>query len=160
MRVKCGILLILGMVVASLACAKGDAELTLEVDRKLKADGVKTLSAAVKDGVAVLSGEVENDSVITKAEASARAVEGIRSVDSSNVVVTSKTDARAGNGTGSTSQLNADLINSGCKGASAVSLNGVVMVVGEVPAAKFDECSEIVARSGISGIRNEMKKGR
>jgi len=62
------------------ACGKSDADLTKAVSDKLAADKITGVNATVKDGVATLSGEVADVTVKTKAENSAKAVEGIKSV--------------------------------------------------------------------------------
>ncbi len=68
------------------ACGKSDADLTKAVQDKLAADKVTGVTVAVKDGVATLTGEVADITVKTKAAASAKAVEGIKSVTDSTTV--------------------------------------------------------------------------
>ena len=67
------------------ACGKSDADLTKAVQDKLVADKVTGVTVAVKDGVATLTGEVADITVKTKAEAAAKTVEGIKSVDGANL---------------------------------------------------------------------------
>ena len=62
------------------ACGKSDADLQKAVAAKLAADGVTGVTATVKDGVATLTGEVADVTVKSKAEASAKSVEGVKSV--------------------------------------------------------------------------------
>ena len=62
------------------ACGKSDGDLTKAVTDKLAADKVTGVTASVKDGVATLSGEVADVTVKSKAEASAKGVEGVKSV--------------------------------------------------------------------------------
>jgi hyperosmotically inducible periplasmic protein len=68
------------------ACGKSDADLTKAVQDKLAADKVTGVTVAVKDGVATLTGEVADITVKTKAAASAKTVEGIKSVTDSTTV--------------------------------------------------------------------------
>ena len=68
------------------ACGKSDADLTKAVQDKLAADKVAGVTVAVKDGVATLSGEVADITVKNKAAASAKTVEGIKSVTDSTTV--------------------------------------------------------------------------
>lgn len=67
------------------ACGKSDADLTKAVQDKLAADKVTGVAVSVKDGVATLTGEVADITVKTKAEAAAKTVEGIKSVDGANL---------------------------------------------------------------------------
>lgn len=68
------------------ACGKSDADLTKAVQDRLVADKVTGVTVAVKDGVATLSGEVADITVKSKAAASAKAVEGIKSVTDGTTV--------------------------------------------------------------------------
>lgn len=68
------------------ACGKSDADLTKAVQDKLAADKVTGVTVAVKGGVATLTGEVADITVKNKAAASAKAVEGIKSVTDSTTV--------------------------------------------------------------------------
>jgi osmotically-inducible protein OsmY len=67
--------LVLSVVLA--ACGKSDADVQKAVQAKLTADGVTGVTAAVKDGVATLSGEVADITVKNKAEGSAKGVDGV-----------------------------------------------------------------------------------
>jgi osmotically-inducible protein OsmY len=69
------------------ACGgKSDADLQKAVNDKLAADKVTGVTVAVKDGVATLTGEVADAGVKSKAETSAKGVEGIKSVTNSLTV--------------------------------------------------------------------------
>lgn len=81
MKVKFFTVLMLAVALFMSACGKSDADLTKAATDKLAADKVVGVTVTVKDGVATLTGEVENVTVKTKAEASAK-VEGIKSIDS------------------------------------------------------------------------------
>ena len=65
------------------ACGKSDADLTKAASDKLTADKVTGVTVAVKDGVATLTGEVADITVKSKAEASVKSVDGIKSVTNS-----------------------------------------------------------------------------
>ena len=160
MRAKFLTVLMLAIAVMAAACGKSDADLTKAVTDKLKADGVTGVTATVKDGVATLTGEGADITVKTKAEASAKAVEGIKSVTNSLTTKPLPVATPAAADPALTGKINEDLKKAGCTGASAASVNGVVTVVGEVPAAKYRECVQIVQQSGITGIKNELKQGK
>ncbi|MDI1242236.1 MAG: BON domain-containing protein [bacterium] len=160
MKVKVFMVLMLATAIMASACGKSDADLTKAVTNKLTTDGVTGVTATVKDGVATLTGEVADQTVKTKAEASAKAVDGVKSVTNSLTLRPLPVATPAAADPALTGKINEDLKKAGCTGASAASVNGVVTVVGEVPAAKYRECVQIVQQSGITGIKNELKQGK
>src|SRR5215207_5685608 len=85
MRIKFLSLISIAAVLFLAACGKSDADLQKAVADKLAADGISGVTASVKDGVAALTGEVADVTVKTRAEASAKTVDGIKSVDTSNL---------------------------------------------------------------------------
>ena len=159
MRAKFLTVLMLAIAVMAAACGKSDADLTKAVNDKLKTDGVTGATATVKDGVATLTGEVADQTVKAKAEASAK-VEGIKSVTNNLTLKPLPVATPAAADPALTGKINEDLKKAGCTGASAAVVSGVVTVVGEVPAAKYRECVQIVQQSGITGIKNELKQGK
>lgn len=142
------------------ACGKSDADLTTAVNDKLRADGVTGVTVAVKDGVATLTGEVADITVKSKAEASAKAVAGIKSVDVANLRTKPLPVATpAAADPALTGKITEDLKKAGCTGASVTVVNGKVTVTGEVPNAKYATCIQTIQQSGITGIDNQLKKG-
>ena len=85
MKVKFLTVLTIAAVAFLAACGKSDADLKTAVESKLTADGVSGVTVAVNGGVATLTGEIA-DITKNKAEASAKAVEGIKSV-TNNITV-------------------------------------------------------------------------
>ncbi len=80
MKVKYLTVLTLAFALFMSACGKSDADLLKAANDKLTADKVMGVTVAVKDGVATLTGEVADAAVKSKAEASVKTVEGIKSV--------------------------------------------------------------------------------
>ena len=80
MKVKFLTVLTLAIALFMSACGKSDADLQKAATDKLTADKVVGATVAVKDGVATLTGEVADVTVKSKAEASVKSVEGIKSV--------------------------------------------------------------------------------
>ncbi len=80
MKVKVFTVLTLAFALFMMACGKSDADLQKAAADKLTADKVTGVTVAVKDGVATLTGEVADAAVKTKAEATVKGVEGIKSV--------------------------------------------------------------------------------
>ena len=160
MRVKFFTVLMLAIAMMAAACGKSDAALTTAVNDKLKADGVTGVTVAVKDGVATLTGEVSDQAAKAKAETSAKAVEGIKSVTNSLTLKPLPVATPAAADPALTGKITEDLKKAGCTGANVAVTAGVVTVVGEVPAAKYRECVQVVQQSGIVGIKNELKQGK
>src|SRR5688500_14960492 len=80
MKIKFLTVLTVAIALFITACGKSDADLTKAVQDRLTADNVSGVTVAVNDGVATLSGQVADITVKNKAEASAKAVEGVKSV--------------------------------------------------------------------------------
>ena len=87
MKVKFFTVLTLACALFMMACGKSDADVQKAVTDKLAAEKVTGVTVAVKDGVATLSGEVADATVKSKAEAAAKGVEGVKSVDTAKLTV-------------------------------------------------------------------------
>lgn len=159
MKIKFITVLTLAVALFMSACGKSDADLQKAATDKLATDKVTGVTVAVKDGVATLTGEVADAAVKKKAEESVKAVEGIKSVTNNCTLKPLPVATPAANDQALTGKINEDLKKGGCTGANAVVVSGTVSVVGEVPAAKYRDCVQIVNQSGITGIKNELKKG-
>ena len=160
MKLRSLTILMLAFAILAAACGKKDADIATAVNDKLKADGVTGVTASVKDGVATLTGEVADITVKTKAEASAKTVDGVKSVTNNVTTKPLPVATPAAPDQALTGKVNEDLKKAGCTGANAAVVNGVVTVVGEVPAAKYRECVQVVNQSGVTGIKNELKQGK
>ncbi len=143
------------------ACGKSDADLTKAVQDKLAADKVTGVTVAVKDGVATLTGEVADVTVKSKAEASAKAVEGIKSVDATKVTtkplptpVPPPADPML---KGKTEE---NLKKAGCTGVTIEVKDGTVTASGTVAEAKYVECVQIIQQSGLGKMENKIVKGK
>jgi osmotically-inducible protein OsmY len=159
MKAKFLTVLMLAVAVMAAACGKSDADLATAVNAKLKADGVTGVTATVNGGVATLAGEVADITVKTKAENSAKAVEGIKSVTNNVTTKPLPTATPAAADPALTGKITEDLKKAGCTGASVTVVNGKVTVTGEVPGAKYATCIQTIQQSGITGIDNQLKKG-
>lgn len=160
MKIKFLTVLTIALAVFLSACGKSDADLTKAVQDKLAADKVTGVTVAVKDGVATLTGEVADAAAKAKAETSAKAVEGIKSVVNSTTLKPIPVATPAAADPALTGKITEDLKKAGCTGASVAVNNGKVTVTGEIPAAKYAECVQVIMQSGITGIDNQLKKGK
>ena len=159
MKVKFFTVLMLAMALFMSACGKSDADLTKAATDKLAADKVTGVTVAVKDGAATLTGEVADQAVKAKAEASVKSVEGIKSVTNNCTLKPLPVATPAAPDPALTGKITEDLKKAGCTGATVAVTNGKVTVTGEVPAAKYATCIQTIQQSGITGIDNQLKKG-
>jgi osmotically-inducible protein OsmY len=158
MKVKCLTFIVIAAALFLSACGKSDESLTKAVNDKLAADKVTGVTASVKDGVATLSGEVADVAAKSKAENSAKAVDGIKSVTNNLTLKPLPVATPAALDPALTGKITESLKKAGCTGASVAVENGKVTVTGEVPAAKYAECIQTIQQSGITGIDNQLKK--
>jgi osmotically-inducible protein OsmY len=140
------------------ACGKSDADLTKAVNDKLAAGGVTGVTATVNNGVATLTGEVADVTVKVKANATAKSVEGIKSVVDNTTLKPLPAATPAATDPALTGKINEDLKKAGCTGAEVTVVGGKVTVTGTVPADKYAQCIQVIQQSGITGIDNQLKK--
>jgi hyperosmotically inducible periplasmic protein len=159
MKVRFITILMLALAVVAAGCGKSDADLATAVNDKLKADGVTGVTASVKDGVATLTGEVADITVKTKAENSAKTVDGVKSVTNNVTTKPIPVATPAAPDPALTGKINEDLKKAGCTGANVSVTGGKVTVTGTVPNAKYAQCIQVIQQSGITGIDNQLQKG-
>ena len=160
MRIKFLTVLSIAVALFISACGKSDADVQKAVQDKLAADNIRGVTVAVKDGVATLTGEVADVTVKSRAEASAKAVEGVKSVTNSLTTRPLPVATPAAADPALTGKITEDLKKAGCTGASVAVTGGKVTVTGEVPGAKYAECIQVIQQSGITGIDNQLKRGK
>lgn len=159
MKVRFLTILMFALAVMASACGKSDADLATAVNDKLRTDGITGVTASVKDGVATLAGEVADAAVKSRAETSAKAVEGVKSV-TNNVTTRPLPQATpAAPDPALTGKINESLKKAGCTGATVTVSGGTVTVSGTVPSAKYAECIQVIQQSGITGIQNNLQRG-
>jgi osmotically-inducible protein OsmY len=161
MKFKFFTVLGLAFVLLAAACGgKSDADLQKAVNDKLAADKVTGVTVAVKDGVATLTGEVADITVKNKAAASAKAVEGIKSVTDNTTLKPLPTPVPAPADPMLQGKVDENLKKAGCTGAIAKIEGGTVTLSGTVPEAKYAECVKVVNESGAGKLNNQLQKGK
>jgi osmotically-inducible protein OsmY len=148
------------MSVFAAACGKKDTDIQKAVQDKLTADGVTGVTASVKDGIATLSGEVADITVKTKAENSAKGVEGVKSVANNISLKPLPTPTPPIADPALTGKVTENLKKAGCTGATVTVENGKVTIKGSVPEAKYVECIQVVNQSGVGSIDNQLQKSK
>ncbi|HEX6123942.1 MAG TPA: BON domain-containing protein [Pyrinomonadaceae bacterium] len=159
MKVKFLIVLSIAAVALMAACGKSDADLQKDVAAKLAADNVTGVTVAVNDGVATLTGEVADITVKNRAAASARSVEGVKSVTDNITLRALPTPVPAPADPMLQGKVDENLKKAGCTGATATVAGGTVTLTGTVPAAKYAECVKVVNESGAGKLNNQLQRG-
>lgn len=154
------VLVALVVSVFATACGKKDTDIQKAVQDKLTADRVTGVTASVKDGVATLSGEVVDITVKTKAESSAKGVEGVKSVTNNITLKPLPTPPPPIADPALTGKVTESLKKAGCTGATVSVENGKVTIKGTVPGAKYVECIQAVNQSGVGSIDNQLQKSK
>src|SRR5689334_1602031 len=80
MKVKIFTIFALAAALFLSACGKSDSDLQKAAQDKLTAGKSTTVTVAVKDGVATLTGQVDDQTIKAKAEQDVKGVDGIKSV--------------------------------------------------------------------------------
>jgi hyperosmotically inducible periplasmic protein len=162
MNKKLSLLVLTALVLSvfAAACGKKDADIQKAVQDKLTADGVSGVTASVKDGVATLSGEVADITVKTKAENSAKGVDGVKSVANNISLKPLPTPTPPIADPALTGKVTENLKKAGCTGATVTVENGKVTIKGSVPEAKYVECIQVVNQSGVGSIDNQLQKSK
>jgi len=160
MKIRFLTVITLALVAFLAACGKSDADIQKAVAAKLAADNVTGVTVAVNSGVATLSGEVADITVKTKAAASAKSVEGVKSVTDSTTVRPLPTPVPAPADPMLSGKVEENLKKAGCTGATVSVANGTVTLSGTVPEAKFAECVKVVNESGAGKLNNLLQKSK
>ena len=157
MKIRFLTIFCLALVAFLSACGKSDADVQKAVAAKLTADNVTGVTATVKDGVATLTGEVADITVKNKAVASAKTVEGVKSVTDSTTLRPVPTPAPVAADPMLKGKVEENLKKAGCTGATVAIADGTVTLAGTVPQAKFAECIKVVNESGAGKLNNQLK---
>ena len=160
MKIKILTVFSLAIVLIAAACGKSDADLQKAVADKLAADSITGVTATVNDGVATLTGQVADITVKNKAAASARSVEGIKSVTDNTTLRPLPTPIPAPADPMLKGKVEENLRKAGCTGATVTIADGTVTLSGTVPEAKFAECVKVVNESGAGKLNNQLQKGK
>ena len=125
----------------------------------MAADGVTGVTVAVNGGVATLTGEVADITAKNKAEASTKAVEGIKSVVNNTTTKPLPVATPSAADPALTGKLNEAMKKAGVTGLTIEVVNGKAVIKGTVPEAKYAEVIRTINESGITGFDNQITKG-
>ena len=158
MKVKFLTVLTLAIALFMSACGKSDADLMKAATDKLTADKVTGVTVAVKDGVATLTGEVQDITVKSKAEASVKAVEGIKSVTNSCTVKPPPPPPTPAPDQANEGLINEALKKKGITGVTVKVAGGEVTLSGTVDKAKFAEVMQVANEAKVGKVINHLNQ--
>lgn len=158
MKFKFLTVIMLAVALFMSACGKSDADLTKAANDKLAADKVTGVAVAVKDGVATLSGEVADVTVKSKAEASVKTVEGIKSVTNSLTTKPLPTPPPVSPDKMLEGTVNEGLKKKGFTTVTATVANGEITLSGTLDKAKVPEAMMVANESKPKKVINNLNK--
>lgn len=157
MKVKFLTVLSIAAVLFIAACGgKSDADLQKAVQDKLTADQVTGVTVAVKDGVATLTGEVADAAMKTKADTSAKGVEGIKSVTNSLTLKPLPTPAPVADDKMIEGTINEALKKKAITGITVKVANGEVTLTGTAAKDKLPEIMMTANEAKPKKVNNQI----
>ncbi len=159
MKVKVFTILTLAFVLLLSGCGKSDADLQKAASDKLTADKITGVTVSVKDGVATLAGQADDLTVKSRAEASVKSVEGIKSVTSTGVTLKPlPTPPPVSPDKMLEGTINESLKKKGITGVTVTVANGEVTLSGTVDKAKVPEVMMAANEAKPSKVINNLNK--
>jgi len=158
MKVKVFTVLTLACAIFMMACGKSDADLQKAATDKLVADKVAGVTVAVKDGIATLTGEVADATVKSKAAASVKTVEGVKSVTDNVTTKPLPTPAPVSPDKMLEGTITQNIMKKGITGVTVSVANGEVTLSGTVDKAKVPEIMMLANESKPSKVINNLNK--
>ncbi|HEX3101390.1 MAG TPA: BON domain-containing protein [Pyrinomonadaceae bacterium] len=156
MKVKFFTVLMLAVALFMSACGKSDADLTKAATDKLTADKITGVTVAVKDGVATLTGEVADQSVKAKAEASVKTVDGIKSVTNNCTLKPLPTPAPVSPDKMLEGTVNEALKKKNITGVTVSVADGVITLTGTVEKAHLAEVMAAAQETKPKKVENKL----
>ncbi|MEQ1605685.1 MAG: BON domain-containing protein [Pyrinomonadaceae bacterium] len=158
MKVKVFTVLMLAIALFMSACGKSDADLQKAATDKLTADKVVGVTVAVKDGVATLTGEVADAAVKSKAEASVKSVEGIKSVTNSCTIKPAPTPPPPSPDKLIEGAVNEAIKKIGVTGVTAAVTDGEIVLTGDVSKADLTKVMQAAneAKGNAKKVTNKL----
>lgn len=156
MKVKFLTTLSIAAVLFLAACGKSDADLAKAVNDKLTTEKITGVTAAVKDGVATLTGEVADVTVKTKAETAAKSVEGIKSVTNSLTTKPLPPPPTPSPDKMLEGTVNEAIKKLGLTGINATVADGEVTLTGEVAKDKLAQVMQAANEAKPKKVHNKL----
>lgn len=158
MKLKAITVLTLALALFMSACGKSDADIAKAATDKLAAEKVSGVSVTVKDGVATLAGEAADATVKSKAEATVKTVEGVKSVTNNMTIKPAPTPAPVADDKMIEGTINEGLKKREITGVKVEVKDGEVTLSGTVAKDKVMGAMEAAADAKPKKINNNLNK--
>lgn len=158
MKLKALTVLTLALALFMSACGKNDADVAKAASEKLAAEKVSGVSVTVKDGVATLAGEAADAAVKSKAEATVKTVEGVKSVTNNMTIKPAPTPPPVADDKMIEGSINEGLKKREITGVKVEVKDGEVTLSGTVAKDKVMGAMEAAADSKPKKITNNLNK--
>lgn len=155
MKFKIIIVLSLAMTFLLSACGKSDADLQKAAETAVKAKA-PSVTVVVKDGVATLTGEVDNDAAKAAAEAAAK-VEGVKSVVATDLKVKPAPTPAVADAATKTAVEEA-LKKKGLTDVTVEATMTEVTIRGTVPKGKMAEAMQTASETAKRKVNNQVSE--
>lgn len=161
MKVKIFTILTLAVALFLSACGgKSDADLQKAATDKLAAEKVVGVTVAVKDGAAILTGEVVDVVARSKAEAVVKGIEGIKSVTNNCTTKplpspTQPIDPKAADAEAKTT-IEQALKKMNISGVTVAVNDGDVTLSGTIPKDKLPEAMKAAQEADVKHVTNKL----
>ncbi len=158
MKLKAITILTIAVALFISACGKSDADMTKAVNDKLAAEKFVGVTAAVKDGVATVTGEVDDAAAKGRVETTIMKVEGIKSVKNDLTTRPLPTPAPPSPDKMLVGTIDEALKQKGITGVTVGAVDGVVTLTGTVDKAKLAEVMAVANEAKPKKVVNNLNK--
>lgn len=138
---------------------KSDADLQKAAETAVKAKA-STVSVAVKDGVATLTGEVKSDADKAAAEAAAKGIEGVKSVTNNITVKPPVADMASADDTTLKGKIEDALKKKNFSGVTVDVKGGVATLRGTYPKGKLADVMQAVNETKPGKVDNQLTEAK
>jgi osmotically-inducible protein OsmY len=158
MRLKVFTVFALAAALFLSACGKSDSDLQNAAADKLTADKITGVTVTVNDGVATLTGEVADVTVRSRAEASVKGVEGIKSVTNTLTTKPLPTPPPPSPDKMLEGTISEAIKKKGITGVTVTVVNGEATLSGTVDKAKVAEVMMAANEAKPAKVINDLNK--
>jgi osmotically-inducible protein OsmY len=158
MRLKVFTVFALAAALFLSACGKSDSDLQKAAMDKLAADKITGVTVAVNGGVATLTGEVADVTVRSRAEASVKGVEGIKSVTNTLTTKPLPTPPPPSPDKMLEGTISEAIKKKGITGVTVTVVNGEATLSGTVDKAKVPEVMMAANEAKPTKVINNLNK--
>lgn len=158
MKLKAITILTIAVALFISACGKSDADMTKAVNDKLATEKFVGVTAVVNDGVATVTGEVDDAAAKGRVDATVMKVEGIKSVKNDLTTRPLPTPAPPSPDKMLVGTIDQALNQKGITGVTVSAADGVVTLSGTVDKTKLAEVMAVANEAKPKKVINNLNK--